>query len=172
MRSHLGDRILKVDHAGEHGAVNIYRAQILVARWTAPKLVPLLRHFLAHELGHRALFHDRLKARGIRRCHSYALCGVGGWTLGLLTGLLGPSAIAATTYAVESVVLQHLIEQRRQLEITDPDAFDAVSRIVEEEQEHHDHGRDAMEAGAFWPPVLTPVVRASTEAVIWLGMRL
>ena len=93
-------------------------------------------------------------------------------TLGLVTGLLGASAIAATTYAVESVVLQHLLEQRRQLETADPDAFDTVSRIIAEEQEHHDHGRDAMQAGAFWPPILTPVVRASTEAVIWLGMRL
>jgi 3-demethoxyubiquinol 3-hydroxylase len=172
LSTRLGDRILKVDHAGEHGAVNIYRAQILMARWTAPPLVPQLRHFLEHELGHRALFRDRLQARGVRRCRSYLLCGAGGWTLGLLTGLLGPSAIAATTYAVESVVLQHLIEQRRQLEPIDRDAFDAVSRIVAEEQEHHDHGRDAMQTGAFWPPILTPVVRLSTEAVIWLGMRL
>ncbi|CAN7232574.1 demethoxyubiquinone hydroxylase family protein [Pseudoxanthomonas sp. LjRoot143] len=172
MSTRLGDRILKVDHAGEHGAVNIYRAQILMARWTAPQLVPLLRHFLEHERGHRALFRERLQARGVRRCRSYLLCGAGGWTLGLLTGLLGPSAIAATTYAVESVVVQHLIEQRRQLEPIDSDAFDAVSRIVAEEQEHHDHGRDAMQAGAFWPPILTPVVRVSTEAVIWLGMRL
>nr|WP_298134036.1 demethoxyubiquinone hydroxylase family protein [uncultured Pseudoxanthomonas sp.] len=172
MSTRLGDRILKVDHAGEHGAVNIYRAQILVSRWTAPQVTPLLRHFLDHELGHRALFRDRLQARGVRRCRSYLLCGVGGWTLGLLTGLLGPSAIAATTYAVESVVLEHLTEQQKQLRDTDAEAFDAVTRIVAEEQEHHDHGRDAMQAGAFWPPFLTPIVRASTQAVIWLGMRL
>lgn len=172
MSTRLGDRILKVDHAGEHGAVNIYRAQILMARWTAPQLAPLLRHFLEHELGHRALFRDRLQARGVRRCRSYVLCGVGGWTLGLVTGLLGPSAIAATTFAVESVVLQHLMEQRQQLEHIDRDAFDAVSRIVAEEQEHQDHGRDTMLPGAFWPPILTPLVRVSTEAVIWLGMRL
>ncbi|MBD9479873.1 demethoxyubiquinone hydroxylase family protein [Pseudoxanthomonas sp. PXM02] len=164
--------MLKVDHAGEHGAVNIYRAQILVSSWTAPQLTPLLRHFLDHELGHRALFRDRLQARGVRRCRSYVLCGIGGWTLGLLTGALGSSAIAATTYAVESVVLAHLLEQQQQLRDTDREAFDAVSRIVAEEQEHHDHGRDAMQAGAFWPPLLTPIVRVSTEAVIWLGMRL
>ncbi len=172
MSTRLGDRILKVDHAGEHGAVNIYRAQILVSRWTAPQMTPLLRHFLEHELGHRALFWRHLQARNVRRCHSYVLCGAGGWMLGLLTGLLGPAAIAATTYAVESVVLEHLREQQRQLRDTDPAAFDAVSRIVAEEQEHHDHGHDAMPAGAFWPPILTPIVRISTEAVIWLGMRL
>ena len=172
MSTRRGDRILKVDHAGEHGAVNIYRAQILVARWTAPLMTPVLRHFLEHERGHRALFSNALQLRGVRRCRSYVLCGVGGWTLGLVTGLLGPSAIAATTFAVESVVLQHLMEQQRQLAPIDSEAFEAVSRIVAEEQEHHDHGRDAMPSGAFWPPILTPVVRVSTEAVIWLGMRL
>ncbi len=172
MSTRLGDRILKVDHAGEHGAVNIYRAQILISRWTAPRMTPLLRHFLEHELGHRALFRDRLQARGVRRCRSYLLCGVGGWTLGLLTGLLGASAIAATTHAVESVVLAHLTAQQEQLQNTDPDAFAAISHIVAEEQEHHDHARDAMQPGAFWPPLLTPIVRVSTEAVIWLGMRL
>ena len=64
------------------------------------------------------------------------------------------------------------MEQQRQLAPIDSEAFEAVSRIVAEEQEHHDHGRDAMPSGAFWPPILTPVVRVSTEAVIWLGMRL
>ena len=34
-------KILKVNHAGEFGAINVYRAQILVARISNPKLVPL-----------------------------------------------------------------------------------------------------------------------------------
>ena len=29
----LGDRVMKVNHAGEQGAVNIYRAQLLGCRW-------------------------------------------------------------------------------------------------------------------------------------------
>lgn len=84
--SALGGRILKVDHAGEQGAVNIYRAQILMARWTAPSLVPELREFKSHEERHRALFWAELQRRGVRRCRSYWLCGIGGWMLGLLTG--------------------------------------------------------------------------------------
>jgi ubiquinone biosynthesis monooxygenase Coq7 len=35
-------RIIKVNHAGEFGAVNIYRAQLLVARLIMPSLVPQL----------------------------------------------------------------------------------------------------------------------------------
>jgi len=45
----LGSRILKVNHAGENGAVNIYRGQILSAGLTARSMVAELREFKAHE---------------------------------------------------------------------------------------------------------------------------
>jgi 3-demethoxyubiquinol 3-hydroxylase len=38
-------------------------------------------------------------------------CGVGGFALGLVTGLCRRAAIAATTVAVEAVVLRHLEAQ-------------------------------------------------------------
>lgn len=48
--SGLGDRIIKVDHAGEHGAICIYTGQILMARLTAPTMLPELAGFRSHEL--------------------------------------------------------------------------------------------------------------------------
>lgn len=48
----LGNRIIKVDHAGEHGAINIYTGQMLVARVTAPDLLEELREFRSHEMRH------------------------------------------------------------------------------------------------------------------------
>jgi ubiquinone biosynthesis monooxygenase Coq7 len=172
MTAALGDRILKVDHAGEHGAVNIYRAQILVSRITAPELTGMLQHFISHEQRHRALFLGRLQAREARRCRSYLFCGFGVYTQGLIAALMGRHAIAATTFAVESVVLRHLEEQLLQLEHRDQDAYSAILDIVQEEREHHHQGEQLMQAGRFWPSVITPVVRVSTEAVIWLGMKL
>jgi len=38
--SDLGSRIIKVNHAGEHGAIYIYAGQILMARLTARSIVP------------------------------------------------------------------------------------------------------------------------------------
>ena len=104
----LGNRILKVNHAGEHGAVGIYTGQILMARLTAPHLVDALDGFRAHERRHRQLFDAELQRRHRPRCRSYTLCGLGGLALGLLSGLLGAKAIAVTTVAVERVVLRHL----------------------------------------------------------------
>jgi ubiquinone biosynthesis monooxygenase Coq7 len=54
----------------------------------------------------------------------------------------------------------------------DSAAFATISAIVTEEQQHHDRSAAHSQDGSLWPKVLGPVVSASTEAVIWLGMRL
>lgn len=168
----LGARILKVNHAGENGAIHIYAAQALVARLTAPDLVPELLAFKSHEERHRAIFWAELSARGRRRCRSYGLCGWGGWMLGLITGLLGRHAMAATTVAVERVVLRHLHQQIDLLREIDPKATAAIQAIVAEEQAHHDQSASHLQAERRWLRVLQPVVAWSTEGVIWLGMKL
>jgi 3-demethoxyubiquinol 3-hydroxylase len=168
----LGDRVIKVDHAGEHGAVCIYRAQRWIARWRAPDLIAELDHFLAHERGHRSIFGEELARRGQRRCHSYFWCGMGGFLLGAVTGVAGRSAIAATTVAIERVVLRHMAEQVEELGGHDDQAVRALRRIILEEQEHHDLSAARLKPRGIWPRIIDPVVGASTSVVIWLGMRL
>ena len=167
----LGGRILKVNHAGENGAVNIYAGQILIARITARDMVSELTEFKLHEQRHRAIFQTELQRRGRRRCRSYLLCGIGGFTLGIITGIFGRRAIAATTVAVERVVLRHLEHQVNVLRGKDEAAVTAISSIIAEEQQHHDQSASYSQLGKFWPTILSPVVSASTEAVIWVGMR-
>jgi len=168
----LGDRVMKVDHAGEHGAVCIYLAQRWFARWRAPEMLPELDHFLAHEREHRARFGEQLARRGQRRCRSYFWCGFGGFVLGALTGMAGRNAIAATTVAIERVVLQHMHEQAEELAGVDEEAVQALRQIIVEEQEHHDRSVAHLTPRGFWPTIINPVVGASTHIVIWLGMRL
>jgi 3-demethoxyubiquinol 3-hydroxylase len=168
----LGDRVMKVDHAGEHGAICIYRAQLWLARWRAPDMAEELSGFLAHERRHRALFGAELARRGRRRCRSYHLCGLGGFMLGAVTGLLGRRAIAATTVAIETVVLRHMHEQVAELSISDPAAAATLRAVIADEQEHHDLSGRRLAPPGFWPRAINPVVAVSTEAVIWLGMRL
>ncbi|OYX08842.1 MAG: hypothetical protein B7Z08_07650 [Sphingomonadales bacterium 32-68-7] len=157
----LGDRIIKVDHAGEHGAVCIYSAQRWFATWRAPDMLDEIEEFIAHERGHRA-----------RSRRSYGLCGLGGLALGAATGLAGRQAIAATTVAIERVVLRHMHEQIDALEAADPRATDVLRQIVVEEQEHHDLSKIRLAPDNLWSKLLDPIVSASTEVVIWLGMRL
>ena len=168
----LGGRILKVNHAGEHGAVNIYFGQILVARIFAPALTAELAVFREHEQKHRAIFWEELQRRGRSRCRSYYICGIGGFVLGVISGILGRQAIAATTVAVENVVLGHLEHQLKTLDRVDEAAVNAIQRIVRDEREHRDTYAARLETGQFWPKLLTPIVALSTESVIWLGMNL
>jgi len=168
----LGDRVIKVDHAGEHGAVCIYAAQRWLARWRAPDMLAEIDSFIAHERGHRAKFAAELERRGRPRCRSYWLCGIGGLVLGTVTGLAGRRAIAATTVAIERVVLRHMHEQIAELAAADPHATEALRWIIAEEQEHHDLSAARLPQRNFWSKVIEPVVSASTEIVIWFGMRL
>jgi len=168
----FADRVLKVNHAGENGAIHIYTAQIMIARLTAPSLLPELIEFKAHEETHRSIFWAELQRRGVARCRSYWLCAAGGFMLGILTGLFGSKAIAATTAAVERVVLGHLEHQLQTLAGDDDAATTAIASIVSEERQHLEQSSSHFAGGHFWPAIITPVVAASTEAVIWLGMHL
>lgn len=167
----FASRVLKVNHAGEHGAVNIYAGQVFLARITAPSTVAELIEFKSHEEKHRAIFWEELQRRKRHRCKSFWLCGIGGFALGLVTGLFGRRAIAATTVAVERVVLRHLEQQLVLLADKDDAASKAIASIVTEERRHHDRSASHLALDRFWSRILSPMVSACTEAVIWIGMR-
>jgi ubiquinone biosynthesis monooxygenase Coq7 len=168
----LGDRILKVVHAGEHGAVNIYRGQRIGAFLRDPSLRAELAEFQRHEERHREIFGSALAARGRRRCRSYLLCGMGGLGLGIFTGLLGRDAIGVTTVAVERVVLRHLEAYQNVLLVDDPGAWRALSLIVDDEKAHHDRFAQGQPPPGPVMRLLDRIVAFGTEAVIWTGMRL
>ncbi|MFZ6778887.1 demethoxyubiquinone hydroxylase family protein [Undibacterium sp. Ji83W] len=165
------NRILKVNHAGEHGAVHIYAGQILIARFTAPAMLAELREFKAHEEKHRALFAAELQRRACRPCRSAFLCAAGGLVLGIVTGLFGRHAIAATTVAVERVVLRHLQAQLTALTSVDAAAVKVIAAIVAEEQLHHDQSAAHLDKLTLCSKSLQTMVSGATEAVIWTGMR-
>jgi 3-demethoxyubiquinol 3-hydroxylase len=144
----------------------------LACWWRDASLRSALQECQTHEEAHRAIFALELSRRSRPRCRSYFLCGLGGYVLGFVTGLCGRASIAATTVAVERVVLRHLDEQLKALRGIDPAAVSAIESILRDEQTHHDRAALEPNQGIFWPRVLRPVVGAATEAVIWLGMRL
>lgn len=167
----LGNRILKVNHAGEHGAIQIYAGQIWAAQRFHPQMVAELEEFKSHEEEHRQIFAKVLQQRNIARCTSYHFCGAGGYFLGLISGVLGTNAIFATTISVEHTVLMHLRTQITLLK-DDPQAVEAISQIIQDEQHHHDHASAQLKHKPLWITALMSVVRWSTESVIWLGMKL
>ena len=165
-------KILKVNHAGEFGAINIYRSQIFISKIFMKDLVPTLEEFLKDEKRHLEIFWKEIQARNGVKCKSFLLCGAGGYAMGFISSLLGRNGIMACTWAVESVVLNHLHGQLKYLDGKDDKAaFDAVKSILEDEENHKDVGQNSGGHSNFWYAPLRFLISAFTEGVIRFGMR-
>jgi len=165
------ERILRVDQAGEYGAIHIYKAQLFVAKIFYKDIVPKLDEMLSHELTHYKIFTDLLRKRSIRKCYAIKFWALGGFCLGLITGLLGRNAIWVCTNSIETTVLHHLEWQLGFLEKNDLEAYDAVLSIKSDEEEHQEFGATHGTTSLIYKPIFW-VVRQSTECAIWLSTKL
>jgi len=91
--------------------------------------------------------------------------------MGFVSSLLGRKGIEACTWAVESVVIEHLENQLVYLkERGDESAYDAVNSILEDEKNHRDAGAGAGATNVWYRP-LRFCISLFTEATIRFGMR-
>ena len=166
------DQIIRVDHAGECGAIRIYRSQIAVARILHPECVPDLSSMLDHELRHFRTFDSLLKARGIRSCYALPLWMVGGSILGSFTAFLGKKAIWVCPAAIENTANQHLDHQVAVLSSKDPEGLAAVESIRRDEEEHEHHAVKNGGEGRGLYRGLRWLVEGATGLAIWLSTKL
>jgi ubiquinone biosynthesis monooxygenase Coq7 len=162
-------RILKVNHAGEFGAIRIYGAQIALARRFFPDIVPALSAMRNDEIVHCRRFRAAMPERAARPCRIMALWSLGGFVLGFATALLGRNMVWICTEAVESTVHRHLEEQLAFLAARDPALHDLIASIQEEELSHL---RDAEAHQTRRGPgraLALRVIRALTNTMIWLS---
>jgi 3-demethoxyubiquinol 3-hydroxylase len=162
-------RILKVNHAGEHGAIRIYGAQIGVARRWFPDVVPALAEMLGHEKQHCARFLEAMPARGSRPCRIMSLWSLGGSLLGLLTALAGRQSIWVCTAAVEAAVHRHLDDQLHFLAGRDTDLHAIILSIRAEELSHLRHAQAQLTRLGVQQRALQATIAAVTDALIWLS---
>ncbi len=162
-------RILKVNHAGEYGAIRIYRAQIWVARRLYPDVVAFLEETLDHEINHCALFRNAMPERNARPCRIMALWGNGGLVLGFLTALLGRQGIWICTAAVEAAVHRHLEDQLFFLRHRDPILHSLILGIQDEELSHLNHAEERIITETAGWRSLRIVISKVTDAMIWLS---
>lgn len=162
-------RIVKVNHAGEHGAIRIYRAQLAVARWLYPDIAIFLEEMLGHEIEHCARFRAAMPARRARPCRAMFLWGWGGYGLGLLTALFGRRAVWICTAAVEETVHRHLDEQLAYLTDKDESLRSVIAAIHVEELAHLN--RAIASSGEPKPAdaILRGAISLVTECLIWLS---
>lgn len=160
--------ILRVDHAGELGAVHIYRGQraVLGAAAGHARIAGHLAEMEAQEQVHLARFDGLLNQRRVRPTLMAPLWRIAGFALGAGTALLGDKAAHACTEAVETVIEQHYADQIAELASRDPDLAAELSKFRDEELAHRDL---AIEEGARQAPahgLLTAVIQAGCRTAI------
>ena len=164
------ERMIRVDHAGEYGAVRIYEGQLAVLGDTAAG--ETLRHMRAQEQQHLAAFDELVNARNVRPTALTPLWHAAGFALGVGTALLGKEAAMACTEAVEEVIDEHYAAQSRKLGDDEAELRETIEKFRAEEIEHRDTARDEGAADAPAYEALTGLVKAGSRLAIWLSSRI
>jgi ubiquinone biosynthesis monooxygenase Coq7 len=168
------EEILRVDHAGELGAVHIYRGQRAVFDRAPGKdrIASDLAEMQGHEAEHLARFDALLAETRVRPTLMAPLWRAAGFALGASTALLGEKAAHACTEAVETVIEDHYAGQIAELEAKAPELAAELSKFRDEELAHRDK---AVSEGAREAPgygLLSAVIRAGCRVAIKVSEKL
>ena len=162
-------RILKVNHAGEHGAIRIYAAQILIAKSFYPEIVTQLTEMRGHEIEHQQLFADAMPSHNAKPCRLLFLWAWGGWLLGLTTALLGRNMIWICTEAVEEAVHHHLDDQLKFLARRDSQLCELIKSIQVEELSHLENAKHNQRNSGDFAKLAVRFVGFITDVLIWMS---
>ena len=130
------ERFLRVDHAGERAAQQIYKGQLAVL--ANHEMADEIRHMMDQEVEHLETFDSLLNERQGRPSLLDPLWGAAGFTLGVVTAAMGPKAAMACTIAVEEVIGEHYQKQADILGEDERELQATVERFRDEELEHRD----------------------------------
>ena len=131
----LLESFLRSDHAGEVGAVYIYKGILSIAK--DPALVEFSKRHLETEKEHLRKIEEVLPVS--KRSKLVGIWKVAGYLLGFLPSLFGSRIVFATIEAVESFVEDHYEEQLKYLRAqNDPDQalIDLLQSCQDDEIEH------------------------------------
>jgi len=150
-RERVLDEMIRVDHAGEFGAVQIYRGQLAVFRRIAGKAhaARVIEEMEAGEQEHLRTFDRLIAERSVRPTVMAPIWRVAGFGLGAVTALMGEQAAHACTEAVEEVIEEHYGRQSDALAGVDSELKRVVDKFREDEIGHKE---TAVEQGARGAP--------------------
>ncbi len=166
--------MIRVDHAGEFGAVQIYRGQKAVFERIARKqhAARLIAEMEAGEQEHLETFDRLIAERRVRPTIMAPIWRVAGFGLGAATALMGEKAAHACTEAVEEVIEKHYARQSEALEGVDEGLREVVDRFREEELAHRDTAVEQGAHGAPGYPVLSALIKFGCRAAIRISEKI
>ncbi len=177
-RREMLDRMIRVDHAGEYGAVRIYEGQLSVLGGS--EAAPVIEHMAEQERRHLETFNKLIPEHRVRPTALLPLWHMAGFALGAGTALLGEKAAMACTVAVEEVIDEHYAGQVAALDAemeagAGGDENNLRATIEEFRLEEVEHKEAGLKHGAEDAPgyeVLTGLIKTGSRLAIWLSTRI
>jgi ubiquinone biosynthesis monooxygenase Coq7 len=163
-----------VDHAGELGAVAIYRGQraVMAAAPGHERIAGQLAEMETQEAEHLARFDRLLTERRVRPTALAPIWRLAGFALGAGTALMGDKAAHACTEAVETVIEAHYAEQIAEVTEREPELAAELGRFRAEEISHRDLAVAEGAGDAAGYRLLAAVIRGGCRAAIRISEKL
>lgn len=168
--------MIRVDHAGEFGALRIYEGQLAVLsrKPGAKGNADSIAHMAAQEQEHFDTFSEMVKTREVRPTALEPVWHIAGYALGAATALMGEKAAMACTVAVEDVIDEHYARQIETLSDRPAEA-ELKSTVEKFRQDELDHRDEALARGAEQAPfygLMSSAIRFGCRTAIRLSERI
>jgi ubiquinone biosynthesis monooxygenase Coq7 len=174
-RRELVERLIRVDQAGEFGAVRIYQGQLAALRWTGRangeagrKIAVMARA----EREHSQVFDRLIAERRVRPTALSPLWSLAGFALGAATALMGDKAAMACTVAIEETIDEHYAAQAAALGDDEAELRGTVEKFRADELAHRDEALASGAEQALGYDVMTAAIKAGSRLAIWLSTRI
>ena len=141
------ERFIRVDHAGERGAIKIYEGQLIALNtfYKNDELKKLIENMKIHEEEHSEYFEKEIYKRNIKPTRFLKIWDLLGIGLGFGSTLLGKKAAMLCTASVEEVIDEHYQNQINQIE---DDEIEFREKIIKFRNDELHHKNIAYDEGA------------------------
>ena len=162
------EEFIRVDHAGERGAVKIYEGQLLALNTFVKdeNLKKTIEEMKIHEKEHCEFFETEIRKRKIKPTKFLPLWDLLGVGLGFGSTLLGKKAAMLCTASVEEVIDEHYQNQINQLGSDEKDLKKKIIKFREDELHHKDiaYNEGATKNGLY--SILDKIIKTGSKVAI------
>jgi ubiquinone biosynthesis monooxygenase Coq7 len=134
------NQIIRVDLAGEKGAIEIYKGQLAIIK--DESLSKEIKIMLKKEEEHLKKFSELIVKYKVRPTILDPVWRVGAFSLGVISATLGKKATMACTEAVEEVIIEHYESQTKYLKGKDENLRKVTEKFAADEKNHMQIAKD------------------------------
>ena len=168
------EEFIRVDHAGERGAIKIYEGQLLALNTVCKdeKLKETIKTMKLHEKEHLDFFEQEIKKRNINPTKFLPLWDLLGIGLGFGSTLLGKKAAMLCTASVEEVIDEHYQNQINQINNDEKKLKEKIIKFREDELNHKNiaYEEGATKNGIY--SVLDKLIKAGSKVAISISEKI